>query len=212
MPRGRGKESPTEAKRESVLRILGALDARREGLSFTALREETKLHQDTLSVRLKDLIASDHVKYDRLKRLYLISAKGEQDRYRRTLLELIESDQSYAVVGGPGGRSVLNPGEDLILKSTIGYAFPGINVGVLADIKNLVHKRYVLDTLHSLANDLRSDDRRIGQKSLNKLGSELRRAFKSKQQVIAILIDHQEIAENLSKDYLNEILQSKPSA
>lgn len=207
MPRGREKETPARAKRESILSILNALNDQREGLPFNALKVRTKLHQDTLSIRSQDLISQGLVEYDKVRRLYKISKKGEEDRYRRWLLELIEKGETYAVAGGPGGGA-LDPAADLITKSTIGYAFPTINVASIGNITNLVHKYYALRMLYWLAHNHTIDPRCLtGERPLEELVNQLKQAVKPKQQVLAFVIDHKEIVKNLNIDYLKEILR-----
>jgi len=207
MPRGRIKQTPKEAKTESNWRILETLKNHKEGLIFTALKKKTKLHQDTISNRLKDLISSGNVKHDRLNRLYLISEKGKEERDRLWLLDLMEKEKNYAVVGDPGGASVY-PAEDLIMKSTMCYAFPTINVVSMLRIKNLVHKYYVLHMLYWLARDYRIDPRCLtGESPIDQLANNLKQVIKSKPQILAFVIDNEEVVKDLNTDYLKEILR-----
>jgi len=206
MPRGRKSQTPSEAKWESHRRILGALEEEPEGLRFTALKGKTKLHQDTLSNRLNGLISSGDLEYDKLKRLYSISEKGRGQIFRFRLLKLIEKDDSYLVIGGPGGASV-DQAENPVLRSTIGYAFPAINTSSMVYIKNLVHKYYVLHMLYWLVQSHKTDPRsQTKQRTLEQLENELKQ-ISSREQILAFLIDHEQIAMNLNADYLKEILR-----
>ena len=195
------------AKRESVLKILNKLHKSRDGLRFSELKEKTKLHQDTLSKRLKELVSLGSVQHDIITKKYSLSEEGWKDKYTKWLLELIEKATNRVVTGGPEGSSAY-PADNLIIKSTIGSAFPSINVSSVIDITKVVHKYYMIHTLYWLARNYQIDPRYlIGEKPLEGLVEELKNVVKPRKQVLAFVIDHEAILENLNADYLKEIIR-----
>lgn len=206
MPRGRLRQTPGEAKKHSETKILSVLE-NSGGLRFSQLKELTGLHQDTLSNRLPDLISGGHIEYNRIGRLYRISEGGRNNLFKRELIELVEESEGSVATGGPKSSSSL-PAEDVVLKSTVGYAFPAVYAGIPGGIKNVVHKYFVLHLLHWLVRKHRVDPRSlIGGKPLEGLVNELRKNLKERKQVLAFVVDLGEVAKRLNTDYLREILR-----
>lgn len=204
MPRGRKDQTPLESKKDSLTRILNALI--KSPSTFSSLKKTTGLHQNTLSKWLKELISNGHAYYDKVRREYSISVKGNEESCKRMLIDLLEKAKEYTVVGGPGSNSIY-PADKVIRSSTIGYSFPGINRGSLKKIKNLVHKYVVLQMLSSLAYDYRIDPRYLtDEKPLNGLLDNLKTSLKPEKHILALIIDYQTIIKSLNIEYLKEIL------
>lgn len=208
MPRGRYKQKPKEAKIDSIHRIQKALLARKEGLRFNEIKEHTGLHQTTLSKRLKELLLYGYVEFDPIKRLYSIGDKARYDDLEtRELLRLIKESVGRLVVGGPHSGSIY-PDEDLVAKSLISYAFPGLQIGIPGDIGRIVHKYLVLRIIRSLARSYKIDPRCLtGEKPIEHLISELKKELPLRKQVLAFIVDFEEVRKALNVEYIKEVLR-----
>ena len=208
MPRGREKQTPAEAKKETILKIQRALAKKREGLRFKQIKESTGLHQTTVSKRLKGLISRGLVEYDPIKHLYKIKGeRGYDDLETRELVELITKSKNRLVTGGSRSGSVY-PEEDLIMKSVTAYAFPGIQIGIPGDVGHIVHKYLIMRMIQTLAHHHRIDPRCLtGEKPLQELIPQLKKELKPRKQVLGFIIDFKEIVERLNVEYLEEILR-----
>lgn len=206
MPLGRDNKTPKEAKEDSIKAILKALTRNPAGMRFNKIKSETQFHQSTVSARLKELINSKFVEYDPINRVYRISRSGFNDLETRELLEIIEKS-SRMILGSKGGGS-LNPIEDLILKTSVGYSFPAIKPASLGYLKRILHMFFLLHVLHDLARSHVIDARVLtGEKPLSGLVESLKGNLGDKNQVLAFKIDLGKVAELLSVDYLSELVR-----
>jgi hypothetical protein len=198
-------QTPSEAKDESERRIFSCLVQEREGARFGELKSSTGLHQDTLSVRLKELRRRKLVRW--VDKRYRISEEGAEDLDRLNLIELISSAQSYAIVGDSADASMY-PDDDAILRSSRGFAFPGISPGTLAGIKKVVHKYWMLHLLATLSRNHEIDPRCFtGEKPLGLAIEQIQSRLISPKQVLVFTIDPSELRKHVTPDYLKEILR-----
>ena len=205
MPRGRAGQDPYEAKDDSVQRILAALKSNPDGLRFKQLKTVTKLHQDTLTIRLRELVEDGVVIHS--GKLYKISSTGEDDLSRRQFINQIDSTGGMVVVGGRDDSSLFRD-EDVILKSTVGYAFPAISPGVVGSVRRVLHKYWMLHVMTNLASQHKIDPRCLtGEKPLEDMVDELRSSLTKGKLVLAFLIDQAELKERLNLEYVQEILR-----
>jgi DNA-binding Lrp family transcriptional regulator len=205
MPRGRLKQDPFEAKADSVRRILAALKKKPDGLRFKELKELTRLHQDTLTIRLDDLVEQEIIKHP--GRLYKISSRGEDDLCRRELIGQIESARSFMCVGGPDDVSPYVD-EDVILKSTLGYAFPAISASVVGSLRRILQKYWMLHLMTNLASDGKIDARYLtSEKPLENMVDELKSSMTATKLVLAFTIDQSELKKRLNLEYVQEIIR-----
>ena len=205
MPRGRVRQDPYEAKDDSVQRILTALKEYPDGLHFEQLKKITKLHQDTLTVRLKELVDDGVVMHT--NKLYKISPDGEDDLSRRRLIRQIDSTGGMVVVGGDSNLS-LYPDEDVILNSTVGYAFPAISPGVVGALRRVLHKYWMLHLMTNLASHHKIDPRCLtGEKPVEKMIKELKSMVTGEKLVLAFIIDQRELKKRLNREYVQEIVR-----
>jgi DNA-binding Lrp family transcriptional regulator len=204
LPRGRVRQDPYEAKDESIRRILTALKQNPDGLRFKELKKITKLHQDTLSVRLAALVDDEIIKHP--GKLYKIFSRGEDDLSRRDLINHIESS-GFVVVGGPDDISPYTD-EEIIMKSTVGYAFPAISPGVVGALRRVLHKYWMLHLVTSLAIDGKIDPRCLtGEKPLENMLDDLKSSMARAKLVLGFMIDQRELKERLNLDYVREIVR-----
>jgi len=205
LPRGRARQDPYEAKDDSIQRILTALKENPEGLRFRELKKLTRLHQDTLTVRLEELVNEEVVKHP--GKLYRISSHGEDDLSRRQLISQIDSTAGMVVVGEHDNSS-LYADEDVIMNSTVGYAFPAISPGVVGDLRKVLHKYWMLHLLTNLASHHKVDPRCLtGEKPEEKTVDELRSSLTSEKLVLAFIIDRGELKNRLNLEYVEEIMR-----
>jgi DNA-binding Lrp family transcriptional regulator len=204
LPRGRVRQDPYEAKDDSIRRILTALELNPEGLRFKELKKITKLHQDTLSVRLEELVDDEVVKHP--GKLYKISPRGEDDLSRRELINHIES-AGFVVVGGPDDISPYTD-EEIIMKSTVGYAFPAISPSVVGALRRVLHKYWVLHLVTSLAANGKIDPRCLtGERPLENMLNDLKSAMTETKLVLGFMIDKRELKQRLNIEYMQEIVR-----
>ena len=205
LPRGRPQQDPFEAKDDSVRRILVALKTKPDGLRFKELKKLTALHQDTLSIRLDDLVEQEIIKHP--GKLYKISSRGEDDLFRRELISQIESAGSLVTVGGPDDAS-LYVDEDVIMKSTMSYAFPAISLGIVGSLRKILHKYWMLHLLTSLASDGKIDPRcLIGKRPLGNVVNQLKASLGVAKLVLVFTIDQAELRKRLNLEYVQEIVR-----
>jgi len=101
MPRGRRRQTPQAAKRDSEKRILGAL---LEGpKTYKKLLEKTKLSEPTLTERLKDLEKQNKISMkinpkDRRSKIYSISPAGITHLKKEKIFEEISQSSLKLVV------------------------------------------------------------------------------------------------------------------
>lgn len=206
MPRGRRWKSPEEAKTDSLRAILKLLQEKTVGKRFGELKNETGFHQSTLSARLKELISKELVWYDPIKRVYRISESGLVDLETRELIEIIERS-SRLILRSIGGTSAY-PDDDLIIKTSVAYSYPAIKASSLEYLKRIIHKYFVLHSIHDLARNHLVDARLLtGQKPLSGLVDQLRKNLEDKKQVLAFTIDLGKISELMNIDYLKEVVR-----
>lgn len=205
MPRGRLKQDPYEAKDDSVRRILVVLMTKPDGFRFKELKKLTGLHQDTLTIRLNDLVEQEIIKHP--GKFYKISSKGEKDLFKRELVGLIESAGTLVSVGGPDDAS-LYLDEDVILKSTLGYAFPAISAGVVGSLRRILHKYWMLHLVTNLASHGKIDPQCLtGDKPLENVVNELKASVAGTKLVLAFTIDQAELRKRLNLEYVQEIVR-----
>ena len=209
LPRGRVRQDPYEAKDDSIRRILGALRENPNGLPFKELKRNTKLHQDTLTVRLNDLVEQEIIKHP--GKLYKISSRGSDDLSRRELVDQITSSESFVVVGGgwENNAGSLYPDEDVVMKSTVGYAFPArISPGVVGSLKRILQKYWMLHLMTTLASNYKIDPRCLtGEQPLEKLVDELKSSLAGTKLVLAFTVDQAELKNRLNLEYVQEIVR-----
>jgi len=204
MPRGRFKETAREAKLESVRRIEEALSQARAGLRFGDLKEQTGLHQDTLTIRLNALLKER--KLQKVDRKYNLVEPGLEDLDRLQLLDLIESFPGLSVAKE---GSALDAAEDLIRKTTAGYSFPSISPSTLQGVMVVVHKYLMLHILGDLIRRGWIDGPSLVVKPTENV-ERLRRALKRyspPKQVLAFTFDVHQISEHLGDEYVHELLR-----
>ena len=206
MPRGRLYLKPEEAKRDSLKAILRALQGKNDGVRFNDIKSETGFHQSTVSARLKDLIISGSVEYDPINRVYRISNEGLNDLESRELLEVM-NNSSQMILGSKGGESVYLD-NDLIIKSSVAYSYPAIKPTSLGYLKRIIHKYFMLYYIHDLARNHLVDARFLtGEKPLSGLVEPLREKIVDTKQVLAFKLDLGKVSEQLSLDYLREVVR-----
>jgi DNA-binding Lrp family transcriptional regulator len=207
MPRGRDRQDPYHAKEDTIRRILSALRENPSGLRFKKLKELTKLHQDTLTVRLNELVEREIVKHP--GKFYKISSHGSDDLSRRELVDQISSSGSFVVVGGWDEKvSSIYPDENVVMKSTVGYAFPAISPGVVGSLKRVLHKYWMLHLITNLASHHKVDPRcLIGEKPLANLVDELKSSLTGTKLALAFTIDQTELKERINLEYVQEIVR-----
>jgi len=201
MPRGRGKQNVQQAKSDSVQRIETVLKETLSGLHFNELKRKTGLHQDTLSIRLKELIEEGIVRKDGKK--YRLSQLGDWDLEKRELIDSIESSRNFIVTGGPrlrGSSAYID--EDVILKSTSALAFPGISPSEITSLMKVVHKYWVLRLLTNRRND--TDTQALLEKELIDI-DQIWTTRKDSKQILAFTIDLKELKKNLKDERIREI-------
>ncbi|TFH17405.1 hypothetical protein E4H04_05045 [Candidatus Bathyarchaeota archaeon] len=100
------------------------------------------------------------------------------------------------------------PDEDLIIKTAIAYSYPAIKVSSLGYLKRIIHKYFILHIINDLAQKHLIDVRSLtGEKPLRGLVEELHAVLDDKKQVLAFTLDLGKISEQLSVDYLEEIIR-----
>ncbi len=111
------------------------------------------------------------------------------------------------VVGGRDDSSLYRD-EDVILKSTVGYAFPAITPGVVGSLRRVLHKYWMLHLMTNLASQHKIDPRCLtGEKPLEDMVDELRSSLAKEKFIMAFLIDQAELKEKLNLEYVQEILR-----
>jgi hypothetical protein len=174
-------------------------------LRFKELKKLTGLHQDTLTIRLDDLVEQEIIKHP--GKLYKISSRGEDDLFRRELLSQIESAGSLVAVGGLDDASAYLD-EDVILKSTLAYAFPAISPGVVGSLRRILHKFWMLHLMTNLASHGRIDPRCLtGERPLENIVDELKSSMRGTKLVLGFTIDQSELKKRLNLEYVQEILR-----
>jgi hypothetical protein len=174
-------------------------------LRFKELKKLTGLHQDTLTIRLDDLVEQEIIKHP--GKLYKILSRGEDDLFRRELISQIESAGSLVTVGGPDDAS-LYVDEDVILKSTLGYAFPAISPSVVGSLRRILHKYWMLHLLTNLASHGKIDPRSLtGERPLENVVNELKASIGVAKLVLVFTIDQAELRKRLNLEYVQEIVR-----
>jgi hypothetical protein len=204
MPRGRGKQSAREAKNDSITRIESALAEVPNGLRFGELKEKTRLHQDTLSIRLKKLITEEKVL--KIEASYKLSEDGVKELGKLQLLDLIARSPGLSLAHD---GAALEPAETLIRKSTAGYAFPGITLGSLQAAMSLTHKYFMLHLLEYLIRNRLIDGRRLVANP-SAIIEDLKRALLGtlpEKQVLAFTLDRKTLVDCLQEEYIRELLR-----
>ncbi len=208
MPRGRGTQTPHVAKLESEKRILDALEkAGPEGLRFNELRRETRLHQDTLTERLRSLRRQRKAAQDERGR-YVIMKLGLEDLALSNLQFLIdELGPSQATIGGPGSDST-HADERAIMRSSIFYAIPPLPIDWLEMLRRAIHEEYAALKLNDVCKilNLSLADILAGPRREEILKRLRTKSFRGKQ-ILACVIDHDLLARELTTDYLERIVQ-----
>jgi hypothetical protein len=125
-----------------------ALTDNPQGMRFTKIKQATGLHQDTLAIRLKELVRKGNLQ--KSGRIYKISRSGTKDLYNRWLIRSISSSPSHVVVGGPDAGSIY-PEDIVILRSTIGFAYLRVHPTLMGDLRMFVHKYWMLHQLAIVA-------------------------------------------------------------
>jgi len=206
LPRGRVRQDPYEAKGDSIKRIETALKDNPGGLKFKQLKQLTKLHQDTLSIRLESLVDAGRVKHP--GKFYKLSTDGEDDLSRRYLVSKMTDSATGMVVVGETDNSSLFPDEDVILNSTVGYAFPAISPGVVGDLRRILHKYWMLHLITNLASQNKIDPRLLTrERPMEKLVDELKTSLTGGELVLAFIIDQAELKKRLNLEYVQEIIR-----
>lgn len=208
MPRGRKRESPHFARLESEKRILEALEeAGPEGLRFNRLRKQTRLHQDTLTERLRSLRQERKVAQNEYGR-YVIMKLGLEDLALSNLLFLIEElGPSHATIGGPKADSV-RADERAVMRSSVFYAIPPLPPDWLEILRRALHEEYAALKLISICKILHISLSEVleGPRQAEGLERLRQRSFRGKQ-ILACVIDSAVLRDDLSVDYLRRIAQ-----
>jgi len=205
LPRGRAEETPQEAKRVSENRIFQALAAKHDGLRFNELKQMTGLHQDTLSNRLRELVAIGAV--GKVKRTYQISPMGLWERDKRELLYYIEKTKSHVIIL-PGESS--QPVKNVIYPSITGYAFPAVPPPFLKRLATTFHEQLFCFLVDSLIEDKLLEPDFLRKEFNSKHFKQLSQAVKSTSfnqhhLVFAFKVDLKTLLKHLNLDYLNRI-------
>ena len=208
MPRGRNRQTPHVAKLDSEKRILEALaKAGPRGLRFSELREETNLHQDTLTERLRALRGQRKVAQDDAGR-YVIVALGLEDLALSNLQFLIEElGPSHATIGGPQADSAF-PVDRAVMRSSVFYTIPPLPDGSMKILRRTLHEEYAALTLLSLCSILgvSLSDVLDGPRRAEILERLTQTSFRGKQ-ILACVIDGEVLRRELTPDYLKRIVQ-----
>jgi hypothetical protein len=206
LPRGRIRQDPIQAKADSIIRIESALQANPRGLRFQELKRHTRLHQDTLAIRLPELTDTGQVRKE--GRYYLLSENGFEDLDKLRLLEAIAACSGFSM-SGPGMS--LTPSEDVILRSSLGFAFPGIPPDSLRAIMTIVHKYWMLQLIRFMINNRMIEACRLTPDSIDldtvKIVSEALKHHMPKEQILAFRINRDELAARINVEYLRELLR-----
>jgi len=140
---------------------------------------------------------------------YLLSKYGSYDFDRLQLLGLITETKGLSVVKAEEGAQALEAEEELILKTSIGYAFPGIRPGALQALMVAAHKYLMLHLLGYLISQRSIDGTRFVTKPSAQILT-LRKALKRhlpRRQVVAFIFDLQKLADGVQESYLDELLR-----
>ena len=204
MPRGRTFQDPIQAKADSVIRIESALQANRGGLRFEALKRQTGLHQDTLAIRLPELTGTGKVRKE--ERYYLLSKKGIEDLDKLLLLEAIAACSGLAMsLQGTSPK----PSEDVILRSSLGFAFPGLPPDSLRAIKTIVHKYWMLHLIKFMINNEMIEARALTPENIDldtvKILSGALKQHMPREQILAFRINRDELAARVNVEYVKEL-------
>jgi hypothetical protein len=184
---------------------LRALNANPGGLRFKDVKHLTGLHQDTLAIRLRELVDMKLLQQD--GRRYRINKDGTENLHKRQLISQINASSSLVVVGGPEAGSI-HPGDDTILKSSMGFAFPAAPVDMVGHLSGVVHKYWMLHQLVTMARKHLIDPRCItGEAPIEKLVESLRQNLTRSSQVLAFMIDQEQLRSLLNPEYVREILR-----
>ena len=104
--------------------------------------------------------------------------------------------------------SSLYPDEDVVMKSTVGYAFPAISPGIVGSLRRVLHKYWMLHLITNLASHYKVNPRcLIGEKPLENLVDELKSSLTGTKLVLAFTIDQTELKEQLNLEYVQEIVR-----
>lgn len=146
MPRGRMRQTPAEAWRESESRILMALREYREGKGFNELQAETKLSPTTLSQHLGRLVQEGWAYRNPRTGGYYPTKEGDQWLDLSAVIQRMINMAGQAGAVGPflGGP----PGAE----ATSVYALPSPGTGALARLGNELPPRLLEVLLLDLVN------------------------------------------------------------
>lgn len=206
VPRGRSRQTPRTAKLDSERRILQALEkAGPEGRGFNELKKETRLHQSTLTERLRFLRKERKVAQSPFGR-YIIVELGLEDLGLRDLLFSIEElGPSHAAIGGPESGSV-RPEERALMRSTRFYAIPPLPLAWLVVLRRSVHEAYAALKLLSICKTLKIPPSEILE---GRRQSEVLERLKSQslrdKEILACVIDSDVLRKELTMDYLMRV-------
>jgi len=144
---------------------------------------------------------------EKVDRTYRLTERVGYDEFQKNLLLRTIEDSSLCVSGGEGSGSV-NPADDVRLKSTVGYAFPGVWFSFLSSIQDLVHENFMAYWLYMQADQFKIDPRYLtGELPEDELLSILREKLPKGIQVLAFSLNFDKIRELINEEYISDILR-----